>query len=206
MENPNAATERQLRRLVQGALRDGSQDEAAPFSLVDRESEYAAACLLRDRPGRPDQAILAGYLHGRMWSDPQLHGQRPPGSPQKLENLRAVALKWIRERREPRPPAPPLAPEDRYDPELLQELLSQALAAGWQDEHADSDFPEPIAAEIAALLLDNHPHDPHWAIILGYCSSRANAVAYKMNRSPTEEPDRWFNQAMLNWLQDQITE
>ena len=203
MNEPANAKERQLRRLIQGALRDGSKDEAAPFCLVDLESEYAAACLLRDHPRRPEQAILTAYLYGRMWSDPELKGSRPPGQPQPPENLRAVALKWIRERRQPRPEPPPLPPEGQYDQEFLQELLQQALAAGFQDEKSEHSFPETVAAEISALLLGNHPHDPHWAIILGYCSSRANAIAYNLGRSPTAEPDRWFNQAMLNWLQDQ---
>ena len=196
----------QLLRLVQGALHDGCRDEAAPLSLVKLEEIYAATRIILEHPGRPEQAVLCGYLYGRLWSDPEIKGQQPPGLKPAPENLKATALKWIRERRQPRPEPPPLPAPDWHDPKFLWKLTRQALSAGWQDENADTEFPESIAEDIANLLLRAHPRDPHWAIILGYCSSRANAIAYKMERAPTAEPDRWFNQAMLNWLQDQTAE
>ena len=196
---------RQLIRLTQGALEDGYKDENA--ALPNRlEKSYVVARLIQDQEARPEQAVLCAYLYGRAWANPELPTTTPPGQRPEPDLLRAAGLKWVRERRQPRPEPPPRQDPDYYDYAFLQDFLLHALAAGWRDEQGQDRLSRESAADIASLLLSNHPRDPHWAVILCYFSSRANSLADKMGRAPTEEPDRWFNQSMLNWLQDRAAE
>ena len=206
-EPARSAQTLQLIRLVKAALDQGYQDAGAAPPPTTAATSVAVSGFIMKHQRRPSDAILHAYLHARCQANkdprqlPPADGPSPPP-----EQLKQALYAWLQRRKIP-PPADAAAAAaqdpDYYLPELLTPLLQHALALGYNDEHPQAALAPDSLRESAALLLNRHPDDPHQAVFKAYLGGRAQALANRIDRQPSEEPERWLRQAAANWLREQ---
>lgn len=190
----------QLIRLVKAALEDGYRHENAAPPPNSLATAFAVSGIIKAQEDAPHNAILCAYFYARCQAvrDP---GHAPSAQPPEPGALPAAAKAWLADRQE-RQPTSETPPPDYFNPEFLRDLVLYTLDAGWQAVQPNARIAETAANHAADILLERRRKDPHWAIILGYFGTRSNALAANLNRRPLEEPDRWFNQAVFDWIQD----
>ena len=91
-------------------------------------------------------------------------------------------------------------PCGQIDSRQLAILTQSAITSGFAAEGQDSRYPPSRpAGKTAKSLAKAHLQAPHSALLQGYFGSRGAAIAARLGRSATEDPDRYFRQAALNW-------
>ena len=197
----------QLIRLVKAALEQGGQDAGAAPLPTSRATVEAVTRFIMTHQQRPSDAILHAYLHARCHAEQDPSLLPPADYRPRREQLEQALYAWLQSRPLPPPADPQAAPTpkdpDYFQPALLTPLIQHALALGYNDEHPTATLAADSLRESAALLLNRHPDDPHQAIFKAYFGGRAQALANRIDRRPSEEPERWLRQAAANWLREQ---